>query len=114
MCTECDTSKRYTLADPDTCQYLVCPDGTFYDSNYVVCMECDSSCETCYGDASDNCLSCSSTTFLSDYNTCQTCNEVNSGLKFSSIAEDCIEICGKGFNLGSLECDDGNTIDGDG
>lgn len=26
----------------------------------------------------------------------------------------CTEICGDGFNIGLVECDDGNMIDGDG
>jgi cysteine-rich repeat protein len=35
------------------------------------------------------------------------------GMVVGSSAE-CNEICGDGLNFGILECDDGNTIDGDG
>ena len=29
-------------------------------------------------------------------------------------SEHCIEICGDGINLGQVECDDGNNLNGDG
>ena len=43
-----------------------------------------------------------------------TCDELNSGLKYAPLIDSCIEICGKGFNLGFLEWDDGNIVNGDG
>ena len=52
----------------------VCPPGTYPDSSSV-CQPCDSTCATCDGPLSTNCLSCSSTLFYSSVNkTCTLCN----------------------------------------
>ena len=113
-CTEWDTASRYVYAEPDTWQYLVCPDGTYHDAMTNSWIDWNESCLTCSGGNNDDCLSCPSSTVLSDQNICQTCSEINSGLKYSTLIGECTEICGKGFNLGSLDCDDGNSINGDG
>jgi len=47
-------------------------------------------------------------------NSCQLWTEINSGLTFESLTNSWIEKWGKGFKLGFIEWDDGNTNDGDG
>ena len=44
---------------------------------------------------------------------CKTCAQINQGFKDDGNGN-CAEICGDGLNLGQLQCDDGNNIDGDG
>ena len=46
--------------------------------------------------------------------SCKTCSEINPGLKYDALLDSCVEVCGKGYNLGQFECDDGNTLNGDG
>ena len=44
----------------------------------------------------------------------QLCSQINSGLIFEPVSNTWIEKWGKGFNLGSIEWDDGNSNEGDG
>ncbi|EAR88128.2 zinc finger lsd1 subclass family protein (macronuclear) [Tetrahymena thermophila SB210] len=61
-CLSCQGS-LYFNSVTKTCQ-STCPDGTYPNSNGNVCSQCDTTCLTCNGGTSSNCLSC---TFPSRY-----------------------------------------------
>ena len=83
-----------------------------------VCTLCHSSCEECSGASAGECLTCPNShtqvvTTLGIF--CNSCEEIHPGL--IGIKEEprtCTEICGDGRNMGILQCDDGNLLDGDG
>ncbi|CAI2365637.1 unnamed protein product [Moneuplotes crassus] len=115
QCTACNTNNRYVLTDPNTCMYLTCPEQYYYDKTSQDCQPCHKNCKECSGPNSEECLSCPFSRFLNQpTGTCLLCTEINSGLYFESLSNTCIEQCGKGYNLGFIECDDGNNADGDG
>ncbi|CAI2371721.1 unnamed protein product [Moneuplotes crassus] len=115
QCTACDIENRYTLVAPDTCIYLECPDGFYYNNVTKDCQPCHETCQTCNGPNSTNCVSCSYSKFLNQQlGSCQLCSEINSGLVFEALTNTCLEQCGKGYNLGFVECDDGNSSNDDG
>ena len=67
-CLSCHSGK-YLLAQNSSC--VDCnTNGYFIDSSTQTCKACDSSCKTCNGPASSNCLSCSSGKQLSQSNAC--------------------------------------------
>lgn len=70
-----------------------CNVGTFYDSQQRRCLPCP-----------DGCLSCSSS---------YVCDQCRPEFNFDAGSLLCIELCGDGKRF-VLECDDGNTNDGDG
>ena len=103
------------MVSPDTWIYLTCPDDTFYDTASNSCLECDDSWKTWYGPLSTNCLNCPYARFINAADhSCQSCKEINPGLTFEQISNTCLERWGKGFNLGFVQCDDGNSKNGDG
>lgn len=114
-CTACDTANRYILVSPDTWIYLEWPTSTYYNSLTNSCSNCNSTCLNWVGPQSTNCIDCPVTRFLSSItNECQLWTEINSGLRYEVLLNRCIENWGKGSNLGTLGCDDNNTISGDG
>lgn len=76
-----------------------------------LCSNCDSSCLTCLGGASDECTSCNLGKYLAQTGECLTCDA--DGMVLGSSGQ-CVELCGDGKNFGLVACDDGNKIDGDG
>ena len=113
--TAWDSSNRYVLVSPDTCQYLTCPELSFYDSGSNSCINCDENCKNWYGNLSTNCVDCPYSKFLSSADhSWKLCHEINSGLIFEPLSNTWIEKWGKGFNLGFIEWDDGNILEGDG
>ena len=92
------------------------------------CVRCDAVCKQCFSQPS-SCTDCySEYGYYLQGNTCMDCrntpgydgglgksNVVTSGLTAQeAISAVCSEICGDGLVLGQLQCDDGNTNDGDG
>lgn len=75
-----------------------------------VCNQCDHSCQTCVGGSPQNCTSCSIGLYLNE-GQCLACDP--QGMIMGSSGE-CNEICGDGLNFGLNQCDDGNTLSGDG
>jgi len=115
QCTEWDIDNRYTLISPDTCVYHDWPSLYYYDAALYSCMECSNLCTDCYGPSTSNCLTCPYSRFIDNTtDSCKTCSEINSGLKFVPLTNTWLERCGKGSNLGFIEWDDGNRINGDG
>eukprot|EP00347_Sterkiella_histriomuscorum_P007386 403349131 len=73
--------------------------------------------KVCYNQL--NCpLSCSAGEFMIENQTCIQCNQRPPGkprnIMQYALGGFCQEICGKGYNYGMLECDDGNTQNDDG
>jgi proprotein convertase subtilisin/kexin type 5 len=50
----------------------VCPDTYYADSSSYQCKPCNSSCHTCSGSLSTNCLTCTSGSLRASDNTCQS------------------------------------------
>ena len=113
-CTEWDEDNEYYLAIPSTCQHSYCMPTTYFDSTKKVCKNCDPTCHNCIGAGPQQCVDCPVGSFLVNGNTCKTCTELDSSSYFNNSTETWHEVCGKGYNLGGVECDDGNTVDGDG
>jgi len=124
-CLKCDIENGYTK-DSDAvgdCKLAVCPDG-FYSllnlqSSRIECLKCHESCAKCdRSDSPSYCLECKKPLFtvpnaIPGHYKCQKCEEYFAGTTTGPDGK-CIEICGDGLNIGLLECDDGNLIDGDG
>lgn len=118
QCTDCSEEHVELATAYGVCLLVVCVEGQYY--NGVSCVDCDPPCATCT--SAGSCTKCrSSYASLIQNGTllCQSCPE---GYSFSSTGEcegenlflNAIEICGDGRNLGSFECDDGNSFNGDG
>ena len=92
-------------------------------TEYVLkCVPCDMSCETCSGEGPKNCTKCRKGLLLkySEITNSSSCESCKKGYYLGK-EDRCkgnhllnLEICGDGLNLGMYECDDGNTINGDG
>eukprot|EP00347_Sterkiella_histriomuscorum_P013569 403364213 len=106
-----------------------CAGYQYYDSKTLSCKECDESCLTCSAGGDNFCTTCPIGSFLQPprpQGKCLMCNTTDLippsksaviGLvSYFSIGplSQCIEVCGKGRNYGLLQCDDGNTLNGDG
>jgi len=87
---------------------LVCPDGFYADTMITKCVKCPDTCATCL--SATKCLTCKDGYIVSN-GLCVVCEEKKG---YYTKGKVCDEICGDGLNLGMHECDDGNTIDGDG
>ena len=103
------------------CIELCCSKGYFeeiLEDLRHICTLCHPSCEECSGTGVGECLTCPNSrkqvvTTLGIF--CNSCEEIHPGL--IGIKEEprtCTEICGDGRNMGILQCDDGNLLDGDG
>ena len=114
QCTVCDEENRFVLQYKDTWEYLKCPLKTYYNETLRKWKDCDSGWKEWFGELPNNCLSCSSQMFLLDDNSWKQWSVINQGLYYEPLSNSCLERWGKGFNLGALEWDDGNTINGDG
>ena len=90
------------------CPLLVCPDGFYADTMITKCVKCPDTCATCL--SATKCLTCKDGYIVSN-GLCVVCEEKKG---YYTKGKVCDEICGDGLNLGMHECDDGNTIDGDG
>ena len=113
-CTAYDMANRYTLVQPDTCQYLECPELTYFNDTTFTSEKCDLSCGNCYGGNPDNCIDWPYSTFIRPDDTWKSWTQINSFLKFVAVTYAWNEIWGKGVNLGFVGCDDNNNVDGDG
>lgn len=101
-CTVCDIQNRYTYVSPDTCQYLECPDLTYYDDTTYSCKPWNSLCKNCKGSTAYECLSCPYSKFLASDGSWKACSDLYPGMKFEPLTNTCLETCGKGFNLGFI------------
>lgn len=103
-----------------------CGPGMYIDS-VSNCKQCIPTCLNCKSSASI-CTQCyTSNGYVLLNSTCQDCRNItgyydatgvisqsNSLTLREALNQVCKEICGDGRTLGQLECDDGNTQDGDG
>lgn len=71
---------------------------------------CQDLCVNCLN--SSFCIKCKSPSHLDEDGVCRM--DCAAGFKFQLAIPYCKEICGDGINMGQYECDDGNTVDGDG
>lgn len=72
---------------------VACNVGTYFDTQLQKCLPC-----------SDGCLSCK---------TCYDCTQCRPDYTLDAKSGLCLEVCGDGKRY-TLECDDGNNVDGDG
>lgn len=111
---EWDTVNGFYYATPNTCQYVYCPNGTYYNTTFKAWRNCDSECATCYGPSNTEWKTCPYERILVNGNSCKLCEEISSYNYYDANTNTCKEQWGKGLNLGGLEWDDGNTLGGDG
>lgn len=116
-CKECNYRQGYDRsAGKDECHLIVCAEGMYaHTDEGIACLPCDAACKTCKGPSNANCTACSEghTTMgvgEGDTVTCRTCP---TGYRLQEHGK-CREVCGDGLNLGEHECDDGNSLNGDG
>lgn len=72
---------------------VACNVGTYFDTQLQKCLPC-----------SDGCLACK---------TCYDCTQCRPDYTLDAKSGLCLEVCGDGKRY-TLECDDGNNVDGDG
>ncbi len=123
-CVACNSAAGYVKVAIGVCQKPNCAAGYYAaseiaDENSSGCEPCPKACATCVGNSSTECLTCASAYIQAEFTGttvhCKACTEVNPGLKPDPTAGgQCVEICGDGIHLGAAECDDGNTLSGDG
>ncbi|CAD8205213.1 unnamed protein product [Paramecium octaurelia] len=108
ICFQCSTHCIKCQLDPQTkkSQCTKCEFGYFLDKND--CVECSINCLECI-DQAYNCVSCK---FPQQKNhKCELCE---SGYYADEDNGTCLNICGDQIKVKEEECDDGNTIKGDG
>eukprot|EP00347_Sterkiella_histriomuscorum_P023362 403334932 len=118
QCYSC--SYDYFALIENTCVYPVCSTNQYQNETTKTCIDCDESCQTCTGMSPYNCTLCQ-VGYIKFYDNpkskksgyCKNCDLIQG---YSGIDQngECIEICGDKINYGQTECDDGNTISGDG
>ena len=80
-CLTCNgPNSNNCLSCADSSKYLsnyscvsICPAGTYADSSNILlkkCVNCDTSCASCYGANSNNCNTCSNTNYYLYLNSC--------------------------------------------
>ncbi|ELP85989.1 protein serine/threonine kinase, putative [Entamoeba invadens IP1] len=112
QCNTCVSGKRY-LSNGQCIECINCKSGScktdgctecvsinYYRNGYN-CFPCDSSCESCNGNSSLNCLSCSQGKYI-DSNQCKTCDTHCSETKCLP-KDGCIE-CTYGYFLENNTC----------
>eukprot|EP00826_Nyctotherus_ovalis_P040552 TRINITY_DN4008_c0_g1_i11.p1 TRINITY_DN4008_c0_g1~~TRINITY_DN4008_c0_g1_i11.p1 ORF type:complete len:471 (-),score=91.94 TRINITY_DN4008_c0_g1_i11:468-1880(-) len=116
-CKECNYNEGYDRNNGKSeCQLIICADGMYaHTDKGIVCLPCDSACKACKGPSNANCTSCSEeyTIMGTGENDTVTCKECPMGYRLQENGK-CREVCGDGLNMGEHECDDGNTVSGDG
>lgn len=104
------------------CLMMICTNSMFLDidivANKAYCKNCYKSCATCSDYGPNNCISCNPgyqayPSPIANRVQCLTCADMNTGY-YALPDGTCKEICGDGIDLGQVECDDGNLINGDG
>eukprot|EP00347_Sterkiella_histriomuscorum_P008669 403344213 len=96
-----------------------CQIGEYYNYTTKTCTVCPgSNCETCDQNKPSICLKCKSQAYLAIDGTCRSC--ISGYMNFDYFGQ-CVENCGDGkrftfedYAPNSLQCDDGNAVDGDG
>ncbi|KRX02171.1 Insulin-like growth factor binding protein, N-terminal [Pseudocohnilembus persalinus] len=79
-----------------------------------VCTPCQNNCKTCNPDIF-TCTACYADRFIQADNTCWKCEDDLGYQTNPSNIHECQEICGDGIRVDpQTECDDGNSINGDG
>eukprot|EP00826_Nyctotherus_ovalis_P010754 TRINITY_DN12818_c0_g1_i3.p1 TRINITY_DN12818_c0_g1~~TRINITY_DN12818_c0_g1_i3.p1 ORF type:complete len:280 (+),score=64.22 TRINITY_DN12818_c0_g1_i3:77-916(+) len=112
QCYSCNSELGYIMIADNTCNYPSCIDGSYFDVSQKACTVCPKECSKCYGE--QNCTEC-----IQGYNfdyAKKKCYDPcdKAGFRRKANSFECEEICGDGKNMGTHECDDGNTKDNDG
>lgn len=134
FCSTCDTTGKCgacaqgSFFNPtDSICYQPCPVGTYGHEGHWVCIPCDSSCLTCAGPTTSDCLSCAPSTYLV-YSSCYSiCPAHTYSLTCELCHDDCLNCTGpestdctscNGFDLLHLnetkcveECYEGDIAD---
>jgi cysteine-rich repeat protein len=115
-------------------QCVACLIGSYYDSTTTACITCSSVIQYCNDCTSNNtCITCDySLSFIGGacvpnciYPQCTACSfSISQGIACNSCTLGygvspknqtlCITICGDGILMPTEQCDDGNTVSGDG
>ena len=129
-CLQCNSVEGYIFREPSACTFPICGYGQYLDRVLKRCQRkfgrhsfwtvCGTRCATCT--TRDFCTSCLQGYILEPASgRCIGCNELK-GMQYKPNSYECagrnrsktVEICGDGRNMRFLECDDGNTRNGDG
>eukprot|EP00826_Nyctotherus_ovalis_P010713 TRINITY_DN12811_c0_g1_i3.p1 TRINITY_DN12811_c0_g1~~TRINITY_DN12811_c0_g1_i3.p1 ORF type:complete len:486 (+),score=57.98 TRINITY_DN12811_c0_g1_i3:1250-2707(+) len=117
QCSNCSSVYLNLTNDYGMCLNLICIEEQY--SNITSCIDCKFPCAAC--DSSESCVECEANlvnVFAEGKTKCEECPEgyvtTSKGLCKGSVEVLRLEICGDGVNMGSYECDDGNTESGDG
>ncbi|CAK92802.1 unnamed protein product (macronuclear) [Paramecium tetraurelia] len=104
-CIQCADVNCKSCPNIELC--FQCKSGYFLNKNQ--CSPCDLHCKECSGPSKKQCKSCLFETFQTE--DCQLCEDTQGlYLEFGN----CISKCGDGMIRLTEQCDDGNTVDGDG
>jgi len=109
-CYSCNTIGGYMMVSENTCMFPTCTSGSYYNATARECQNCPKECSEC--ESYTNCTNCQKG-YIFDYSHTK-CFDPCSKIGFTHKEGQCTEICGDARNMGILECDDGNLIDGDG
>ena len=113
-CLTCNIEESMFLIG-SSCIQIKCVEGEYFDSEELICKGCNGRCKGCIGGESTDCVGCAEGKQL-NRGECVKCEEANPKLITLNLQRGtyCSEICGDGYNMDILQCDDGNQIDGDG
>ena len=111
-CSACNLTLGYALAGT-SCLQVTCVPRYFLNEITIACDACHETCYECFGPESAQCLSCPYNLKLND-TQCITCDDLEGFQNPPNFYDDCSEIWGDGRNFGQFECDDGNSVSGDG
>lgn len=111
-CETCDTLGACGLCvegsfyNPfDSLCYLNCPAGFYGSTEYSVCIQCDSSCLTCSGSTSSDCLSCQPLTYLV-YGSCYSVCPAHTFSVSCQLCDDSCLNCTAGTATSCTSCND--------
>ncbi len=111
-CVGCELG--YAEIRPNVCVKIECQDGFYLSAETGVCKECNVRCKICSGGGIGDCTWCQEG-YVLEGSLCKSCEEIHAGLKADpNDPAKCVAVCGDGIKFASEECDDGNTLDGDG
>lgn len=124
LATDCLSCLPLMILQSGSCY---CSQGYFFDTTAIACTACDATCANCTGPTASECTACNNATQFRVLNgTICSCNNFTTDVGVpicqwvgcppgsNQVANDCIPICGDGVILMLEQCDDGNTISGDG
>ena len=111
-CTSCSVGQSLSES---ICVVIICNRGEYYNKKRRACDKCNILCKEC-NNSPKECIDCPEGRAL-NIDKCVECSEADPRLAAPQEIGPrgmCGEVCGDGFNMGINQCDDGNTVSGDG